>query len=439
MLLHWYRSLRAIWFHVALLVLVFMAITGSKAFQYPLLPSCHHGKLASGSSSSMVTSSSFLTPTTNGSLRGDCLSIGLKYQQSNRRRTTLSSKLRSSTKLKANYQPSEGISKVSPPSSPSTSPADDPNFPPPPPWRFTASHIDYQFLAIPTDLGRKYCPPTQPCNDRPTNNNDDKNGSPESLLTLMGWDGGYTLGGVFTVEYTSSPIGPYREVAVLSSLVARFPSIRKSKRRKFSFDFGGIGAWASHIFVDSHDAAKYGRQHWGLPATVLPIEFKSTERTATNTVDRNDSVAANFTPDRIQIAGWNPPFATKKDSTFAKMSNGIDISLPSFSGCLALSSTEINDFPLVGTSTTPLLQYPLRIQKPQRFSLNLEWPSRSKLEDGNGSFTFERFTKNIEDAEVGSTERILSEIEELLSQSIPLGYVGISNVQLEAGIPTEIQ
>ena len=32
---------------------------------------------------------------------------------------------------------------------------------------------------------------------------------------------GYTLGGVFVVDWTESPVGPYREVAVLSGLVAR--------------------------------------------------------------------------------------------------------------------------------------------------------------------------------------------------------------------------
>ena len=437
MLFRWFGSQGTIWFT---LVLVCNSISGFQAFHSSFLHTCHHGRLVSVlSSSPTVTSSSFLVPTANECLLGDCLSIrrkanhSRKYQQSNQRRS-ISTKFSTSTTLKAQYQSAEGVPEV--PSSSFSSPADDPTLPPPPPWRFTASHIDYQFLAIPTEFGRKYCPPTQTSNDARDTNDNDLSSSPQPLLTLMGWEGGYTLGGVFTVEYTSSPIGPYREVAVLSSLVARLPSIRLSKQQTLSFDFGEIGAWASHIFVDSHDAAKYGRQNWGLPATVLPIEFRSTART-TNMDNRNDSVTVHFTPDIIQISGWDPPLATNKDSIFSKMSNGIDISLPSFSGCLvAPTSTDISDKPVTAT-TTPLLQYPLRIQKPQCLSLNLEWPSRSKREDMNGAFTFEHFRNNFEDAKVGSTERIMSEIEELLSQSIPLGCVGISNVQLEAGIATE--
>ena len=64
------------------------------------------------------------------------------------------------------------------------------------------------------------------------------------LLSLAGW----TLGGTFCVDWTSSPIGPYREVAVLSGLVVRG---------------GTAGAWASHIIVTSPDAVDAGREFWG--------------------------------------------------------------------------------------------------------------------------------------------------------------------------------
>ena len=75
-----------------------------------------------------------------------------------------------------------------------------------------------------------------------------------TLLSLFGW----TLGGVFAVEWTSSPIGPYREVAVLSGLVYK--------------DFG-IGAWASHIVVTTPEAVEAGRELFGLPATLGTLEF----------------------------------------------------------------------------------------------------------------------------------------------------------------------
>mmetsp|Transcript_2897 Transcript_2897/g.6177 ORF Transcript_2897/g.6177 Transcript_2897/m.6177 type:complete len:94 (+) Transcript_2897:288-569(+) len=66
-----------------------------------------------------------------------------------------------------------------------------------------------------------------------------------------------TLRGVFDVEYQDSQIGPYREVAILSSLVARWSTTQWVP---------AIGAWACHIFVDSQGAADYGRDLWGLPA-----------------------------------------------------------------------------------------------------------------------------------------------------------------------------
>ena len=48
-------------------------------------------------------------------------------------------------------------------------------------------------------------------------------------------------------------MGPYREVAVLSGLVARG---------------GAVGAWASHIVVTTPEAAAGGREIYGLPTDV---------------------------------------------------------------------------------------------------------------------------------------------------------------------------
>ena len=71
---------------------------------------------------------------------------------------------------------------------------------------------------------------------------------------------GLTLGGVFVVEWKESPVGPYREVAILSALVYR--GFR-------------LGAWAPHIIVTGEEAAVAGREVFGLPTVVGEIDFES--------------------------------------------------------------------------------------------------------------------------------------------------------------------
>ena len=85
--------------------------------------------------------------------------------------------------------------------------------------------------------------------------------TPRDGLTLLSLFG-YTLGGVFVVDWTESPVGPYREVAVLSGLVARGLS---------------IGAWASHIVVTTPASVGGGRAVFGLPTVLGSIDFKAGE------------------------------------------------------------------------------------------------------------------------------------------------------------------
>ena len=123
---------------------------------------------------------------------------------------------------------------------------------------------------------------------------------------------GYTLGGIFCVEYEDSPIGPYREVAVLSSLVGLAPSPLR---------FPAIGAWASHIFVDSSQVAvDYGREIWGLPATRMAIQF----------VPDGDDPAVRFDTNEIIVSGWENVTIQKPRSR-----DWWNVSLPSFSGMLS--------------------------------------------------------------------------------------------------------
>mmetsp|Transcript_1175 Transcript_1175/g.2360 ORF Transcript_1175/g.2360 Transcript_1175/m.2360 type:complete len:308 (-) Transcript_1175:101-1024(-) len=115
---------------------------------------------------------------------------------------------------------------------------------PQPPWCFSNARVLYQPTFVPVEYARAVTP----------TGNDDKGGG-LTMLSLFGW----TLGGLFVVDWTQSPIGPYREVAVLSGLVARDLS---------------IGAWASHIVVTSADAVESGRDLFGLPTVLGSIDFE---------------------------------------------------------------------------------------------------------------------------------------------------------------------
>ena len=112
--------------------------------------------------------------------------------------------------------------------------------PPPPPWQFSNARVLYQPTLVPIQAAGAVTPPSST--------------SGLTLLSLFG----YTLGGIFVVDWTSSPVGPYREVAVLSGLVSRGLS---------------IGAWASHIVVTEQSAVVGGREGFGLPTVLGSVDF----------------------------------------------------------------------------------------------------------------------------------------------------------------------
>eukprot|EP00466_Bigelowiella_natans_P003107 jgi/Bigna1/70813/fgenesh1_pg.13_\ len=219
------------------------------------------------------------------------------------------------------------------------------------------------------------------------------------LLSLFGW----TLGGVFVVEWQDSPIGYYREVAVLSGLIAR------------GFE---IGAWASHIVVSSDAAVDTGRRVFGLPAYKGSIDYMATNAPKTSSAEAGDrsrekSRSLGFDEERnrqietqfskgggvfeflsdntIRVWGWdNWLLADNKmrqnttlsggSSLSASLSSSIQsddcgpervdqgsnggLNLPSFSGLLSMddSETECEKY-------TPLLRYPLRLMRPRRVRL----------------------------------------------------------------------
>ena len=247
---------------------------------------------------------------------------------------------------------------------------------PPPPWTFTASRIHYQFLSVPTGVARRVIPTTSSIGGAKENN--------DGLYLLS--IGGKTLGGLFAIEYTDSPVGPYKEIAILAGLVTT---------RRHLGDVFRIGAWASHIFVDSNDAAEYARRYWGLPATVSPIDLDMPGKD--EDVSQPTFVVSD---DGVGVAGWTGRTSTFESeptpSSISKfMLSQLEVTLPSYSGRL--------------TSDDALLRYPLSVSGLGRVSI------------GKGA------TVEVRDSLRDETLR------ELLNMSEPLVAIDIDRARLVAG------
>jgi len=232
---------------------------------------------------------------------------------------------------------------------------------PPAPWSFSNARVLYQPTLVRTSAARAVTP---------------RDGL--TLLSLFG----YTLGGVFVVDWTESPVGPYREVAVLSGLVARGLS---------------IGAWASHIVVTTPASVGGGRTIFGLPTVLGSVDFKAAEesdgdawrRELTGARDLLEDIAVAF---KVGIGAAQPGIAepaerlrrrvervpTKRGFDFASDTDvaitgwdgwsdgapaeGPSLSLPSFSG-------RLEEFPA-------LLRYPLKLGPAGRVALRPAMPTR---------------------------------------------------------------
>ena len=231
---------------------------------------------------------------------------------------------------------------------------------PPAPWSFSNARVMYQPTLVRAAAARAVTP-----SDGLT------------LLSCFGW----TLGGVFVVDWTESPVGPYREVAVLSGLVAR----------GFS-----IGAWASHIVVTTPQSEGGGRAVFGLPTVLGSVDFKAAEesdgdawrRELTGARDLLEDIAVAF---KVGIGAAQPGIAEPAERLRRRVerapttrgfdfesnavtitgwdgwrggspAEGPSLSLPSFSGRLA-------EFP-------ELLRYPLKLGPASRVALRPAMPTR---------------------------------------------------------------
>jgi hypothetical protein len=221
------------------------------------------------------------------------------------------------------------------------------------------------------------------------------------------------LGGIFVVSYEDSPIGPYREVAVLSGLVLATPAMS----RPWTWS---LGAWASHILVDSQAAMTYGQEFWGLPTQVVEMEFEKGNNmgggtTLTFLQGSNENAA-------VRMEGWTAAAGSTdrhdKPPSFAWW----DVSLPSLSGCLPISGKSDTRSPAM----SPLLEYPLRITHPR--SIRVLLPRRDSI----------MTTEYLHHTNNNSTDPWYGDIQQLLAESKPSISLLIDDVELEAGMAREV-
>jgi len=159
---------------------------------------------------------------------------------------------------------------------------------------------------------------------------------------------GRTVGGSFFVDWDATPLGCYREVGLLSGLVAPAEGA------------AAWGAWASHVWVDSDAAAEGGRRLWGLPTANCRIEAE--EARADGSVlaygraplvaigDGVGPLGRIDTAAQITVGSlpWDPGAAFAADG----------IELPNLSGCLP--SADAEDV-ATGVDCRQLLTYPISL------------------------------------------------------------------------------
>lgn len=159
---------------------------------------------------------------------------------------------------------------------------------------------------------------------------------------------GRTVGGSFAVEWDRTPFGCYREVGLLSSLVAS------------SGDLSAWGGWASHVWVDSDEAAEGGRRIWGLPTSNCKINAE--------TAGADGKVLAYGDAPLISIGDGVGPLG--RIDTAARITVGSlpwdqdagfdfdGLELPNLSGCLPSADPE--DV-AAGLDCRQLLSYPISL------------------------------------------------------------------------------
>jgi hypothetical protein len=113
----------------------------------------------------------------------------------------------------------------------------------------------------------------------PSNSNDD---SGVDILSLFG----YTIGGTVTLEYDTSPVGPYKEFVTMSSLVMKRTA---------------VGQWGSRLYVSNQVAEDVCREVWGVPAEVANIDFYEHQSSSSNDNDSTSSSSSTSTSNKPSL------------------------------------------------------------------------------------------------------------------------------------------
>lgn len=102
---------------------------------------------------------------------------------------------------------------------------------------------------------------------------------------------GKTLGGICLATYGAGSVLEYHELIVISALV-------RNRRR--------LGAWISHIYVDSASSVAGGREIWGLPKQ--RAEFTWDNSLGSTVVRQGERTLCTLKPARRRSLGRLPAF-----------------------------------------------------------------------------------------------------------------------------------
>ena len=108
-----------------------------------------------------------------------------------------------------------------------------------------------------------------------------------SIVNLFGW----TIGGTVSLEYDTSPVGPYREYVTMGAVV--------SKR-------GALGQWGSRLYVSTQTAEDVCVDVWGVPAQVAEIDFVEGDASSSSLrVETAPNKLVAGVKQRIEVVGWS--------------------------------------------------------------------------------------------------------------------------------------
>lgn len=128
-----------------------------------------------------------------------------------------------------------------------------------------------------------------------------------STVNLFGW----TIGGTVSLEYDTSPVGPYREYVTMGAVA--------SKR-------GALGQWGSRLYVSTQTAEDVCVDVWGVPAQVADIEFVEGDGSSSLRVESAPNKLVSGVKQRIEVTGWSKTrVLTEEELAEARPNGGLPV------------------------------------------------------------------------------------------------------------------